>query len=105
MSKSRNGYSSNNFTVITGTFKWLSYDEYPLDTERINPEDNAVSVGRDARKMVRYGCYPLCRLSLPLVELRSLFVREKIIKEYPYEIQTHHGRIYCPRVEHLSSPL
>ena len=45
MSKSRNGYSSNNFTVITGTFKWLSYDEYPLDTERINPEDNAVSIG------------------------------------------------------------
>lgn len=63
MSKSRNGYSSNNFTVITGTFKWLSYDEYPLDTERINPEDNAVSIGRDARKMVRYGCYAL----LPLI--------------------------------------
>lgn len=63
MSKSRNGYSSNNFTVITGTFRWLSYDEYPLDTERPRPTDDKVYVDRDARKMVRYTCYAF----LPLV--------------------------------------
>lgn len=57
MSKSRNGYASNNFTVITGTFRWLSYDEYPLDTDRPRPTDDEVYVGRDARKMVRYALY------------------------------------------------
>lgn len=57
MSKSRNGYSSNNFNMIPGTFKWLSYGEYPLDTNRPAPKDNAVSVTREYRKTVRYAWY------------------------------------------------
>ena len=76
MSKSRNGYASTNFTVITGTFRWLSYDEYPLDTDRPSPLDNEVSVGRDSRKIVRYGCYALLPIVLLTVGI-SIPVRRK----------------------------
>lgn len=76
MSKSRNGYSSTNFTVITGTFKWLSYDEYPLDTERPRPQDDKVYVGRDARKMVRYGCYAFLPIVFAAIGI-TILVRRK----------------------------
>lgn len=76
MGKSRNGYASTNFTVITGTFKWLSYDEYPLSTDRPNPQDDAVFVGREARKMVRYAFYALMPLVLAITGI-TILVRRK----------------------------
>lgn len=76
MSKSRNGYASTNFTVITGTFRWLSYDEYPLNTDRPSPLDTEVSIGRDSRKIVRYGCYALLPIILLTVGI-SILVRRK----------------------------
>lgn len=63
LSKSRNGIRSSNFTLLTGTFKWLSYDEYPLDTTRPDPTDDEVYLGRNARKWIKYGFTGL----LPLV--------------------------------------
>ena len=55
LSKVRNGIQSSNFTLLTGTFKWLSYDEYPLDTTRPDPTDNKIYLGRDARRWIKYG--------------------------------------------------
>lgn len=76
MSKSRNGYSSNNFTLIPGTFKWLSYGEYPIDTDRPTPEDNAVYVGREWRKTVRYAWYGLIPVLLFITGM-TIRVRRK----------------------------
>ena len=76
MSKSRNGYSSTNFTIVTGTFRWLSYDEYPLDTERPRPLDDEVYVGRDARKLVRYGWYGVMPIILAAIGI-TILVRRK----------------------------
>lgn len=77
MSKSRNGYASTNFTIVTGTFKWLSYDEYPLDTERPNPKDNEVYIGRDARKLVRYGWYGVMPVVLAAIGITILARRKR----------------------------
>lgn len=54
LSKGRNGINASNFTLITGTFKWLSYDEYPLDTYRPQPYDNEITLGRSARSWVKF---------------------------------------------------
>ncbi|MDD3039998.1 Gldg family protein [Bacteroides sp.] len=77
MSRNRNGYSSTNFTIITGTFKWLSYDEYPLDTERPRPTDNEVYIGRDARKLVRYGWYGVMPIVLAAIGITVLTRRKR----------------------------
>lgn len=77
LSRSRNGYSSTNFTIITGTFRWLSYDEYPLDTERPRPTDNAVYVGRDARKWVKYGWYGIMPIVLFSIGVTILTRRKR----------------------------
>ncbi|MEY8706091.1 Gldg family protein [Bacteroides faecichinchillae] len=77
MSKSRNGYASTNFTIVTGTFKWLSYDEYPLDTERPNPKDNEVYISRDARKLVRYGWYGIMPVVLAAIGITILARRKR----------------------------
>ncbi len=76
LSRNRNGYASTNFTVITGTFRWLSYDEYPLDTERPRPQDDAVYVGREARKLVRYAWYGGIPLVLAVIGI-TIQVRRK----------------------------
>lgn len=55
LSKGRNGIDASNFTLITGTFKWLSYDEYPLNTQRQDPFDNKITLGRSARDWVKFG--------------------------------------------------
>lgn len=77
MSRSRNGYYSTNFTVITGTFRWLSYDEYPLDTERPRPTDDAVYVGREARKLVRYAWYTLLPVVFAAIGITNLVRRKR----------------------------
>lgn len=77
MSKNRNGYYSTNFTVITGTFRWLSYDEYPLDTDRPQPKDDAVYIGRDARKLVRYAWYGLLPLIFAAAGMTNLVLRKR----------------------------
>lgn len=62
LSKGRNGINASNFTLITGTFRWLSYDAYPLDTERPYPIDNEITLGKGARfwvKLVYAGMIPL----------------------------------------------
>lgn len=53
LSKGRNGINASNFTLITGTFRWLSYDEYPLNTERPYPFDNEITLERGARSWVK----------------------------------------------------
>lgn len=53
LSKGRNGIDASNFTLITGSFKWLSYDEYPLNTQRPDLLDNEITLGRSARTWIQ----------------------------------------------------
>lgn len=43
----------NNFEVITGSFRWLSYDAYPIYTDRIGAIDNGINLSGDWRVWIK----------------------------------------------------
>lgn len=47
LSQNRPGFRSSNFTLITETFRNMSYGEFPVDAERVSPPDNEVYISRD----------------------------------------------------------
>lgn len=47
LSTNRAGFRSSNFTLITETFRNLSYGEFPVEASRVAPPDNRVTIGRD----------------------------------------------------------
>lgn len=54
-------FSSSNFTLITGAFRWMSYDQFPVDTTHPDPIDNGISQGKPARlwnKVAMMGLIP-----------------------------------------------
>ena len=44
LSQNRAGFRSSNFTLITETFRNMSYEEFPVDAARVNPPDDRVVV-------------------------------------------------------------
>lgn len=53
LSQNRPGFRSSNFTLITETFRNLSYEEFPVDAARINPPDDQVSVTQETIGWIR----------------------------------------------------
>ena len=76
LGRSHGGHSSSNFTVITGTFRWLSYDEYPLDTERKRPMDNDINITKPVFKWAKFGFYAGIPLILAAIGI-TIRVRRK----------------------------
>lgn len=76
LDKGRNGIRASNFTLITGTFKWLSYGEYPLDTSRPEPSDNKIYLGRSARSWVKFTYMGVVPFLLALTGI-IIYVRRK----------------------------
>ena len=74
--RSHGGYSSTNFTVVVGTFRWLSYDEYPLNTERPRAEDTDLYITKSTFKWVRYGFYVVYPLLLVIIGV-TIRIRRK----------------------------
>ncbi|SIN66613.1 Gldg family protein [Chitinophaga niabensis] len=48
-------YGAANFSMIPGTFHWLSYGTVPVDVSRPRSSDNEISLAKDSVKAVRYG--------------------------------------------------
>lgn len=46
-------FSSSNFSLISGAFRWMSYDQFPIDTSHPDPIDNEIRPGKPARKWNR----------------------------------------------------
>lgn len=76
LSKGRNGINASNFTLLTATFKWLSYDEYPLDTQRPDPRDNKITLERSARSWVKWLYVVIIPLILALCGLMTWLRRK-----------------------------
>lgn len=76
LGRSHGGHNSTNFTLITGTFRWLSYDEYPLDAERRFPTDNDINVTKPMFKWVKFGFYAGIPLILTVIGI-TIRVRRK----------------------------
>ena len=53
LSQNRPGFRSSNFTLITETFKNMSYGEFPVEAERVTPPDDKVYISRDALTWVK----------------------------------------------------
>ncbi len=49
----RPGMEVNNFEVITGSFRWLSYDAYPIYTDRIEAIDNGIDLSGGWRVWIK----------------------------------------------------
>ena len=52
-SLSRPGIEANNFEIITGSFRWLSYDVFPINTDRIGAIDNQVNLSGGWRVWIK----------------------------------------------------
>ncbi len=50
---SRPGMDVNNFEIITGSFRWLSYDVFPISTDRIGAIDNQINLSGNWRPWIK----------------------------------------------------
>ena len=49
----RRGFDSSNYSIITGSFFWLSNEEVPIDVRRPTPVDNEVYLSKKAMSIWR----------------------------------------------------
>lgn len=57
------GISASNYSIINGSFRWLSYDEFPIDTRRADYIDSRIRMPQGCRSIVNTFCmgiFPLC---------------------------------------------
>ncbi|KIO46093.1 Gldg family protein [Sanguibacteroides justesenii] len=70
LGKRRNGIYIANHQFVTGTFKWLSYDEYPIATDRPNLPDKKIKLSIQASiwiKTATMGVIPGCLFLLSIM--------------------------------------
>lgn len=48
-------FSASNYTLIDGAFRWMSYDQFPIDTSHPDCTDNDISLDKPARKWNKWG--------------------------------------------------
>ena len=70
------GMEVNNFEVITGSFRWLSYDAYPIYTDRIGAIDNGINLSgglASLDQVVLYDSFPgiSCRDGVTIIYRRQ----------------------------------
>lgn len=53
LSTNRAGLNGANFNLITEMFRSLSYNEYPIETDRIRPPDNSLYISQGALVWVK----------------------------------------------------
>lgn len=53
LSKQRNGIHAANFNLITESFRWFSYGEYPVNTDRPLPRDRKIDMSRKASGWIK----------------------------------------------------
>ncbi len=52
---SRVGFRSSNFSLITGLFRWMSYDEFPLEIVRPDFPDNVLELKKETLPLIEIG--------------------------------------------------
>lgn len=77
LSQNRAGFRSSNFTLITETFRNMSYEEFPVDANRVNPPDDQVVVSQDGVSTIKIVIMWLVPLSLVIGCVVLLFRRKR----------------------------
>ena len=52
---SRVGFRSSNFSLITGLFRWMSYDEFPLEIVRPDFPDKVLELKKETLPLIEVG--------------------------------------------------
>ncbi|WP_418991083.1 Gldg family protein [Alistipes sp.] len=52
-------FGASNYTLIDGAFRWMSYNQFPIDTTHPDYVDNDISLGKPARKWNKWGATAL----------------------------------------------
>lgn len=50
-----NGISASNYSIINGSFRWLSYDQFPIDTRHPDYIDSSIRLPKGCRGAVNWG--------------------------------------------------
>ena len=69
ISISRKGVRASNYSLITGSFFWMSDEEVPIDVRRPNPPDNAVRVGETGMYISKLGLMGLFPILLAIAAI------------------------------------
>ena len=73
----RQGLQSNNYSAVKSIFRWLSNDKYPLNVSRRPLIDNEISLGKPARKPIKYLFTIVIPLMIVLLGLFTILRRQK----------------------------
>ena len=76
LSQNRPGFRSSNFTLITETFRNLSYGEFPVEASRVNPPDDRVLVTRN----VIFGIRVVLMWIIPLLFVTGCIVKKEFMR-------------------------
>lgn len=74
--QNRPGFRSSNFTLITETFRNMSYGEFPVETVRVTPPDDKVYISKDGVAWVKIGLMGVIPVLL-VAGCVSLLIRRK----------------------------
>lgn len=77
LSQNRAGFRSSNFTLITETFRNMSYEEFPVDASRVNPPDNQVVISQNGVSAIKVVIMWIVPLSLVVGCVILLFRRKR----------------------------
>jgi len=71
------GISASNYSIINGSFRWLSYEQFPIDTKRAETIDSRLRLPKGCRSIINWSCmgiFPLCIMGLGIV---TIFRRQR----------------------------
>lgn len=71
------GISASNYSIINGSFRWLSYEQFPIDTKRAETIDSRLRLPQGCRSIINWFCmgiFPLCIMGLGIV---TIFRRQR----------------------------
>ena len=71
------GIGASNYSIINGSFRWLSYDEFPIDTRRADYIDSSIRLPRGCRSLVSWGCMAIFPLCIAALGIMIIFRRQR----------------------------
>ena len=74
---SRPGMEVNNMGIISGSFRWLSNDVFPIDTERIAAIDNRIDLSPGWRFWIKLFFMVLFPLFLAISGISIIYRRQR----------------------------
>lgn len=72
-----NGISTTNYSIINGSFRWLSYDQFPVDTRHPAHVDDKIRLPRGCRSWVSWGSMGIVPLLIAFLGILIIVRRQR----------------------------